>query len=51
MKWVVLRCFGTSRTILNTKGAANRFLGDMSSDIPMYIFFGTVFVTLAVWDD
>ena len=31
---VIIRCFFTARTILITMGASNRFLEDLSLDIP-----------------
>ena len=39
MTSVILRCFLTARTILITKGATNRFLEDLSPDIPRDWFF------------
>ena len=50
-KWVVFRYFLTSKTILITLGAANRFLEDLSLDIPRDWFFEAVFETKNVKDD
>ena len=47
IKWVVFRCFLTSRTILITVGATYRFLEDLSQDIPRDRFFEIVFETKA----
>ena len=43
MTLVILRCFPTARTILITVGAANRFLEDLSPDMPRECFFGKYF--------
>ena len=51
IKWFVLRCFRTSRTILITEGTANRFLEDLSLDLPRDGFFETAYETKAIRDD
>ena len=40
MTLVIFGCFLTARTILITVGASNRFLEDLSPDIPRECFFG-----------
>ena len=48
---VIRRCFQTAKTIQTTMGASNRFLEDLSQDIPRDWFFEAVFETQTVGDD